>query len=876
MRRGVRAALVAAATATVGLASLGAGARAGMPAATAPDFVRDVAPIFRQHCVSCHGPKDQESRLRLDSRRRALRGRDVRHRHRARAERAEPARAASRRRARPACRTRSRPCPPRRSRGIAAWIDAGAPGPEDAASPALDATAAHWAYAKPQRPRRSLRSRRAAWIRNPIDAFVLARLESEGLSPSPEAERETLVRRAQPRPRPACRRRPAEIDAFVADPSPDAYERVVDRLLASPHYGERWARPWLDLARYADTQRLREGPAPHDLALPRLGDRRLQPRPALRPVHDRAARRRPAARARRVEQKIATGFHRNTQLNQEGGIDDEEFRVEAVVDRVNTTGTVWLGTHRRLRAVPQPQVRPDLAEGVLPDLRLLRQRRVLRVRPGRRGGGPLDRRAGARAADARAGDAPGGPARRGRALASSWRSATSTAELAAFDRAGRADGAGLDAPSSRGLRGAERGIARGSPTARSSSTGERRGEGHLHRDRRARASRGHGVPSRGPARPVAAAEGPGPRRLGRLRGHRARGERRRDRAARVGRCDVVEKRRAANLVLDAPRLDRVGRHRGRVGRAAHALVVQAATPSRREGRPDVTLAFESGWPHVQASLGRFRLSATTRPGSVRRPARAAEVARGLRHARRASRPRESSGRRSLAVVPAARAVARRRRATACGDPGRARRDEGRDGARAAGAGGLRAAVDAAADPGQLHEPRRARLRGGAGCRSARCRPTSRRTASASPAGSSSPDNPLTARVTVNRLWETLFGRGLVAHRRGLRHPGRAADAPGAARLARRRVRAKRLEPEGAAAADRDLRHVPPALDGHAGAAASATPTTGCSPAGPRPARGRDGARHGARRGGPARPRSSAARASSRAARAASGTAPTAA
>ena len=93
---------------------------------------------------------------------------------------------------------------------------------------------------------------RREWVRNPIDAFVLARLESEGLAPSPEADRETLARRLS-LDLVGLPPTPAEMDAFLADTSPDAYEKLVDRLLASPHYGERWARPWLDLARYADT-----------------------------------------------------------------------------------------------------------------------------------------------------------------------------------------------------------------------------------------------------------------------------------------------------------------------------------------------------------------------------------------------------------------------------------------------------------------------------------------------------------------------------------------------------------------------------------------------------------------------------------------------
>ena len=180
------------------------------------------------------------------------------------------------------------------------------------------------------------------WSRNPIDRFVLARLEREGLHPSPEADRATLIRRVSldliglpPTP--------AEVDAFENDPGPEAYERLVDRLLASPHYGERQARPWLDQARYADTNGYEKDGArsiwpyrdwvirafnqdmPFDrfTTLQLAGD--LIPNPT-------------------DEDRIATGFHRNSVLNGEGGTDDEEFRVAAVVDRVNTTMQVWMGT----------------------------------------------------------------------------------------------------------------------------------------------------------------------------------------------------------------------------------------------------------------------------------------------------------------------------------------------------------------------------------------------------------------------------------------------------------------------------------------------------------------------------------------------------
>ena len=138
---------------------------------------------------------------------------------------------------------------------IRRWIDQGAawpdtPGEVTAAMPSHEAPQ-HWAYVKPVRHAPpAVRDER--WVRNPIDRFVLARLDAEKLAPSPEASRESLLRRVSldlvglpPTPQ--------EVDAFLADTSPGAYERVVDRLLASPHYGERWARQWLDLARYADS-----------------------------------------------------------------------------------------------------------------------------------------------------------------------------------------------------------------------------------------------------------------------------------------------------------------------------------------------------------------------------------------------------------------------------------------------------------------------------------------------------------------------------------------------------------------------------------------------------------------------------------------------
>jgi hypothetical protein len=216
------------------------------------------------------------------------------------------------------------------------WIDRGT-------SPAADAAPrpTHWAYVKPRAPELP-DVRRPDWVRNPIDRFVLARLEKESLSPSPEAGRETLIRRLSldltglP---PSIE----EVDAFLKNMSSDAYEKVVDRLLASPHYGEKWARPWLDLARYADTNGYEKDSTRtnwkyRDWVIEAL-NRDLSFRDFT--IEQIAGDMLPNAT---VEQKIATGFHRNTLLNQEGGVDDEEARWETLVDRVNTTATVWLGS----------------------------------------------------------------------------------------------------------------------------------------------------------------------------------------------------------------------------------------------------------------------------------------------------------------------------------------------------------------------------------------------------------------------------------------------------------------------------------------------------------------------------------------------------
>lgn len=299
------------------------------------DFNRDILPILRASCFSCHGPDKQRGGLRLDRPEGALKGGVsgavllpgksgdslLVKRITGQEEPRMPMGAA--------------PLSSRQIALIRAWIDEGADWRDS------EAGEGHWAYLKPVRPDLP-KVRNKAWPRSPIDYFVLARMEKEGLQPSPEAPRETLIRRLSldltglP---PTLE----EVDAFLKDKNPNAYEKVVDRLLASPHYGERWAKLWLDLARYADTNGY-EKDLPRKMWLYR--DWLIQAFNRNRPfdkftIDQMAGDLLPIPTQK---QRTATGFHRNTMLNDEGGIDPEEFRVVAVMDRVDTTANVWLGT----------------------------------------------------------------------------------------------------------------------------------------------------------------------------------------------------------------------------------------------------------------------------------------------------------------------------------------------------------------------------------------------------------------------------------------------------------------------------------------------------------------------------------------------------
>lgn len=310
-----------------GLAALIFGIAVGAPRnQSGYDFTHDVAPILKAHCWRCHSGPDAAAKLDLTTiasiRASGVIGPSRRLIKRLRGEggASMPMNAA--------------PLNPDDIRLIDRWIDAGA----------VDITPGraliHWAYVPPAPPAIPNFSNNS-WVRNPIDAFVLRKLQSEHLTPSPEADRVTLIRRLTldltGRP-PSL----AEVDGFLADSSPRAYETVVNRLLSSPHYGERMALPWLDAARYADSNgfqmdgdtfqyvwrdwvvRAFNEDMPFDIfTIDQLaGD--LLPNPTQ-------------------DQLVATAFNRNHMLNGEGGAIPEEQRSVNLFDRVDTTATTWLG-----------------------------------------------------------------------------------------------------------------------------------------------------------------------------------------------------------------------------------------------------------------------------------------------------------------------------------------------------------------------------------------------------------------------------------------------------------------------------------------------------------------------------------------------------
>ncbi len=308
------------------------------PAVAEPvDFNRDIKPILSNRCYFCHGPDPEERQggidgLRLDTREGALEDLG------GHAAIVPGDAAASMLIERITSAEEGVIMPPLDSghkltpgeiKLLRQWIEQGAPYAE------------HWSYVPPVRPELP-HVKRADWPRTPVDHFILARLEQQELTPSPEADATSLVRRLfldltglPPRIE--------DVDAFVADTDPAAYEKLVDRLLSDKAYGEHWARMWLDLARYADSAGYADDPARtiwlyRDYVIDSINANKPFDQFTIEQI---AGDLLPGATD---EQLIATAFHRNTLTNNEGGTDDEEFRNAAIVDRVNTTLAVWMGT----------------------------------------------------------------------------------------------------------------------------------------------------------------------------------------------------------------------------------------------------------------------------------------------------------------------------------------------------------------------------------------------------------------------------------------------------------------------------------------------------------------------------------------------------
>jgi len=295
------------------------------------EFSRDIKPLLAEHCIRCHGPDKAEGGLNLTERKSALAKLESgavsivagkpdesellrRVASHDEAERMPP---------------EGKALTPAEIAKLRRWIAAGAE------------YQTHWAY-RPLTAPAAPRVADAAWVRVPLDAFVLAKLEAKKIRPSPEADRAVQIKRLYfdllgllPKPE--------EVEAYVNDKSTGAYEALVDRLLASPHFGERWGRHWLDMARYADSDGYEKDRARPDAYIFRdwviraMNDDLPFDRFTLEQL---AGDLLPHATA---SQKIATAFNRQTLTNEEGGVDQEEYRINAVFDRTDTLGTVWLG-----------------------------------------------------------------------------------------------------------------------------------------------------------------------------------------------------------------------------------------------------------------------------------------------------------------------------------------------------------------------------------------------------------------------------------------------------------------------------------------------------------------------------------------------------
>ena len=305
------------------------------------DYQKQIKPLFARHCNGCHGSKKSMSGFRTDAGRLATRGGD----RGAGIVPGQPDKSLLFQALTGNDDLERMPYekPPLKAAEIALikeWIVQGGKYPAEEVIVGRRRSSEHWSFQPVVRAKLPAVSN-PAWVRNAIDTFVLARLDREKLSPAPTADPVTLIRRLS---LDLLGLPPTsdQVDAFLADTAPGAYSRLVDRMLASPRYGERWGRHWLDLARYADSDGFTIDGA---RSIWKYRDWVIDAINADLPfdrfsIEQLAGDLLPAAS---LDQQVATGFHRNTLINQEGGTDDEQFRVDAVVDRVNTTGAAFLG-----------------------------------------------------------------------------------------------------------------------------------------------------------------------------------------------------------------------------------------------------------------------------------------------------------------------------------------------------------------------------------------------------------------------------------------------------------------------------------------------------------------------------------------------------
>jgi len=312
------------------------------PARAAVETTHPALEILKKACVDCHGPSKQRANLRLDTPQGLKEGGDsgpvfV-------AGKPDESRLVHSVLGSNGVERMPPKGPPLKAEEVASirdWIEKGAPFPRSGDDLAQKPKGKdHWAF-QPVRKPEVPSVNQPAWNKNPIDRFLLARLSQEGITPSPRADDLTLFRRVSldliglpPDPR--------EIQELKNQHGDQAYAVFVEKLLASPHYGERWSRYWLDQARYADSNG-------YSIDSPRSiwpwRDWVIKAINADMPfdqftIQQLAGDLLPGAG---LAEKTATGFHRNTQINEEGGVDKEQFRIESIFDRVNTTGSVWLG-----------------------------------------------------------------------------------------------------------------------------------------------------------------------------------------------------------------------------------------------------------------------------------------------------------------------------------------------------------------------------------------------------------------------------------------------------------------------------------------------------------------------------------------------------